>query len=67
MTIRKRSSRLAAAAGGVLMLAVVLGAGAGAARPTGPVVTKVSGSRAADAGRAARVVYWKRMGKEATP
>lgn len=45
-------------------------AGAGDAadrRPVGPVVTKVSGSRAADARGAAQVVYWKRWGKEATP
>jgi hypothetical protein len=42
-------------------------AGGSAARPAGPVVTKVSGSRAADAGGSAHVVYWKRMGKEAAP
>lgn len=39
--------------------------GGGEARPTGPVVTKVSGSRAADARGRARVVYWKQIGKEA--
>jgi tetratricopeptide (TPR) repeat protein len=57
--------RLRAAAARVPRAKVPLGSGAEVERPVGPVVSKVSGSRADDARSLARVVYWKQNAKEA--
>jgi tetratricopeptide (TPR) repeat protein len=57
--------RLREAAARVPQAKVAQGGSAQAARPAGPVVSKVSGSRAGDARSLAQVVYWKQNAKEA--